>query len=662
MLSTFDEFTPYVFVLTIIVSGILGCGWQKKDLHHNDSIAALFCFALGLIITTINFVYSNHYLITIGPALTIISASYLRYRPHLICFEIDSIPTVSQKSRKIIRILYWVFLTCALLANYFSEVYFRNPIFFIFIALCVGLLGLEALTQKREGKLITITIICKILLTSLILRGSAYYISPYPVGADPWAHAEYIKNFVYFGHLQVLPYPPGTGISDYYIQYPIMHIFGALTDLICHLSVKDSMFIVGVILTLSTIFVYLIATTAVNTKFALFSLLILNFSDFHIQWSIEIIAMTFGIALYTFLLYIISKMNITNAIIYKIIFIFLSFLIVWTHTVTTFITLISIVVLAVASTVYPYFYNERKTEIEILSIYFIIILAIFIFLKWFDPSVPFFEGVSTGLQSSVSSGVEVLGRTSPAYANEKNIKQIFDIIGILSYIIFGALGCLCYLSQKFSNKVNFSYICIIGTLFFFFFSFPLMGMRNIVPYRWPAFIYITLSMFVCIGYAHAARMIRNVPLRNVALLLIIFITSFFMITNFVSNTDSPIYNAETTNELFLRASEVCLLTDIRDYSEKKILTDSTTIRGPLTTYLRDWNCEGISITNTEDIDWDDVNNVLIVWRRSTIIRPPLSAEAPFGSRFKADLEREGNGIFSTGESKIYFFLKKVFLR
>lgn len=647
MISTFSDSAPYVVAFTVLLSGVIASGWQKKDLRHLDSLAALLGFSLGLLITFLNIIYSNHYLITLGPILTLVCALYLRYRRQILATETVPFLTLHSRTLRVISVLYWVCLTGTILIYYLSAAYTRPPLFFICIALCVALLSLETLTRRPESSFQTFTIIGKILLTSLILRGSAYYISPYPVGQDPWTHAEYIKQFLYFANIEVRP-----GFMDYYLQYPLMHLYGVITDLICNISVKDSMFVVGSVLALSTIFVYLMVKCLINnTNIALFAVILVNFADFHIQWSIEVIAMTFGIALYTIVLYVVIRSWKQPKKVFQILLLLYIFLIVWTHTVTTFVALISLFALAIAGITYPIIYSETEERRDLVGVFIIAFFLILLILKWMDPAYPFLEGILNGLKSSLSAEAEFLGRTGIAFASENQIGRLFDIIGFLVYVALGILGCLCCLSKRYADKAKFSLILMISALFFVFFAFPLMGIRNILPYRWPAFIYTALVLFVSIGLVKTVSVLQNQRSRQVAVFLLLLCTSFFMITNFVTNMDSPIYQMENIRKSIVSESEMYLSTKVPEIYPGCITTDGMVVfhYGP--------HSRMIQFDPSGDIKWDMLQNSLVIWRECTLTRPVYlgvgAPPFPLGGEFKEKLDTNFSSLYDIGTAKAY---------
>ena len=66
-------------------------------------------------------------------------------------------------------------------------------------------------------------------------------------------------------------------------------------------------------------------------------------------------------------------------------------------------------------------------------------------------------------------------------------------------------------------------------------------MENIVPDRWPAFIYVIFVLFISIGFFKIISSMKHPKKQICFIFIILFVTSFFMITNNETNLDSPIY-------------------------------------------------------------------------------------------------------------------------
>lgn len=646
-----------LFSATLITCTLIAIKIKKEDVLTIDGVCAIVGFGLGVFITSLNFIYSNNYLISLGPLFAISCLLYIRFRDEILTSPLDFHLDFSRKTLKIINILYWICISVALITYYQALPYYRPPIFFICISFDATLLGLELLASNYKDTLNIFKVIFKILLVSLILRGSAYFISPYPVGSDPWAHAEYIKYFLHFHHLIVPP-----DLSVYYCNYPIAHLFACAINLIANISIKESMFIIGVVLTLSTIFVYLIAKIITNNiNIALLSMLLLNFADFHIQWSIEVIAMTFGIAIYAIIIYLIFKMKKTHQIIYSVLSILFLFVIIWTHTVSSFICLVSVISLYVGSFVYNTIYRDDNRNDFVVSLTFCMIFFIVLISQWMNPRYPFYEQITTTFVYSLTEEAKFLGRESTIA--DSNWASLINILGFLVFIFFGVIGSLYSISQKYANNINVSLILLNFSLFLVFFAFPVMGIRNILPYRWPAFIYVSFMLFVGIGFIRLLTIFKRKNQKIVVSVIILVISFFFMNTNCFTNMDSPIYGDEITKKRILTESEMVLSTYIYNFYDGPVIVDvhaEQIFRDNLKETIRLYY---LLLTPDRDIDWNHMNDKLTIWRNVSLTRPVQVQAYGIGSRsypdillekeFKDQIDGNFSCIFDTREARAY---------
>jgi hypothetical protein len=640
----FKELAPYVITATLIICTLIAIKIKKEDILTTDGIFSVAGFALGLIITSLNMIYSNNYLISLGPLLAIACLLYLRFRDRILTSSTEFNLNFDNKTLKIINILYWLCISVAIISYYQAPPYYRPPIFFITITLGATLLGLEILASKFKDNFNVFSTISKILFISLILRASAYFISPYPVGSDPWAHARYIENFLQLHHLMVTP-----DIVAYYCNYPIAHLLACAAKLIGNISIKESMFILGAVLALSTIFVYLIVKKITNNiNLALLSMLLLNFADFHIEWSIEVIAMTFGIAIYAIIIYLILKTKEKHQLLYTSLLIIFLFIIIWTHTVSGFIALVSVISLYVGSFVYRSIYREHKYKELLVSLTFCMIFAVILITHWMDPDYPFIDSITRGLVNSLNMEAKFLGREALTFAlstAEQRGESILNIIGFLIYVFFGIIGSLYCLSRKNANKTKVSFIFMLIVLYFVFFAFPLFGIRNIMPYRWPAFIYVSLVLFVVVGLIGFLSMLKSKKQKVAFVFIVLVVTSFFMTTNFVTNMDSPIYGGEIVRRRIATESEMTLSRNVDNF-----------YNGTIMRYY--------ALTPAGDISWNYMKNNLFIWKRISLTRSVRVQilidvgsrawpEILLGEDYKNQLDGNCSCIYDTGGSRAY---------
>jgi hypothetical protein len=643
----FKELAPYVITATLIICALIAIRIKKEDILTTDGIFSVAGFALGLIITSLNLIYSNNYLISLGPLLAIACLLYLRFRDRILTSSTEFNLNFDNKTLKIINILYWLCISVAIISYYQAPPYYRPPIFFITITLGATLLGLEILASKYKDNINVFSTISKILFISLILRASAYFISPYPVGSDPWAHARYINYFLQFHHVMVPSDSPRYMV--YYCSYPIVHLLACASNLIGNISIKESMFIIGAVLALSTIFVYLIVKKITNNiNLALLAMLLLNFADFHIEWSIEVIGMTFGIAIYAIIIYLILKTKEKHQLIYASLLIIFLFVIIWTHTVSSFIALVSVISLYVGSFVYPAIYVKHEYKEFVVSLTFCMIFAVILITHWMDPDYPFIDSITRGLVNSLNKEAVFLGREALTFAlstAEQRWESILNIIGFLIYVFFGIIGSLYCLSRKNANKTKVSFIFMLIVLYFVFFAFPLFGIRNILPYRWPAFIYVSFVLFVVVGLIGFLSMLKSKKQKVAFVFIVLVVTSFFMTTNFVTNMDSPIYGSEIVRRRIATESEMTLSRNVDNF-----------YNGTIMRYY--------ALTPAGDISWNYMKNNLFIWKRISFTRPVRVQilidvgsrgwpDILLGEEFKDHLDGNCSCMYDTGGARAY---------
>ena len=87
----FKELAPYVITATVIICALIAIKINKEDILTTDGIFAVVGFALGLIIISLNLIYSNNYLISLGPLLAIACLLYLRFRTKILTNDTEKL-------------------------------------------------------------------------------------------------------------------------------------------------------------------------------------------------------------------------------------------------------------------------------------------------------------------------------------------------------------------------------------------------------------------------------------------------------------------------------------------------------------------------------------------------------------------------------------------
>ena len=128
----FKELAPFVITATVIICALIALKIKKEDILTIDGIFVVVGFMLGLFITSLNLIYSNNYLISLGPLLAIACLLYLRFRTKILTSSTDFNLNFDNKTLKIISILYRLCISvamflgpCILIPHRFKRIYNR---------------------------------------------------------------------------------------------------------------------------------------------------------------------------------------------------------------------------------------------------------------------------------------------------------------------------------------------------------------------------------------------------------------------------------------------------------------------------------------------------------------------------------------------------------
>lgn len=618
---SYSDLAPIVILLTLVLSLVIGRNITRESLKGIDGIFAALGFLFGLSMTLMNLVYTSKDLFLLSPVIAVSCMLYLRYSSKFKEKLHGSPLQISHRNNTILSIIWWFLISAALVTYHFSEIYTRHPLFFFFTSGAVAVLGVQIITFLGSNKTNVLIFITKILLLSLILRASAYFVSPYPVGSDPWVHLEYIKYFVELGRVTVPP-----DFLFYYVNYPIAHLHATCTVLLGSISPHDAMFVLGVILTLSTIVTFLIVRMLTeNVQLALISMLLLNFTDVQIQWSIQVIAMSFAIAIYAFIIFFTLKVNSKSGNKNEFVALLIVFLstIVWTHTISAFITLVSLFALVAGHILYEILYNRnifsiqsRNTRLLIIPLIFLTVIIIY---HWMDPAYPFFDKTFGGLLRSLSMEAEFLGATTLSNIHGR-WEELLQPVGFCLYVFFGIIGTLYCLSHKEQAKKYFPLVALVLVLFFVRYAFPIFGMRNIIPDRWPAFAFICFTLFIGLGVLCAVNLLKTKKSILYAVTIFFFVGSLFMITGASSNQDSPLYGGEISLKLIWTESEMNMYAHINETYNGTIFADEHTHTRPFSTYLKSRKTVPFQISPDGAVDTEILTSGLVIWRQDSLTR------------------------------------------
>ncbi|WP_164888525.1 hypothetical protein [Methanosarcina sp. MSH10X1] len=293
---------------------------------------------------------------------------------------------------------------------------------------------------------------------------------------------------------------------------------------------------------------------------------------------------------------------------------------------------------------------------------FLCILSVLILIyHWTDPRYPFSETIVNGLGNSLSTEAKFLGRSAISNSGD-SFSSILDIFGFLIFIFFGVIGSFHSLSKEYQTRTKVSLVLMIVVLFGIFFTFPVMGVRNIVPFRWPAFIYTTFVLFFGIGIIKTTSTINGRFRKAAFISILLIIFSFFMITNSMANMDSPIYGKSFNQKLIWTESELGMCVKLNNSYDDIILTDAQTVSNIFQIYLSRDRIGEYAVTPEGTLDWERTANRMLIWRKISLDRPIRVQYVPkllLGPSFKHALDNNYHAIYDSGYARTYLGVKRI---
>lgn len=548
------------------------------------------------------------------------------------------LPKINHREKLVLNIIFFSIFSITLLIWYF-QLYQRPLIYFILISFLTGIIAIEILYFK-EGDSVW-PVILKIFLISLNIRGGVFYNFPSLMGYDAYWHAKIAELITNTGF--VLPIE----ISDKYFYYPIFHIFLSITQIVYQTDIKDAIFYsIGITSIFSTIFIYIIVNKITGPKAGLLATLLANTTNFLIVRGIANITADSLVLLYfMLLLYLLFKEE--HKFISTSLILLITFLMIITHQLSTFVVFISLTSIYVGKNLYKIIYKEHVDA----GVTYILLFAVGLQSYWMNTfygsqeRISFFESVVGPLIHTLQSGGEY-GSNVLIVGYEYQRTLLDTLMLHSSYLIlpfFAIGGALLWLSSRDCKK--FSIVITVVILYLFIYGVPLMGMINMLTDRWQPFLSIFLAVLASAYIFKILQLIKFNPMKIFAIFSIVFIFSFFMITTPGINKDNPLVAKDTTIRDQYKYSEIYAAKMINNVYAGKIKIDSSFRSGLI--YIYGTNGTLFSQDKygyIDDFDEDYItsgmpeeNGTLIILRNATLKEPISVKYSKLYGNYKAQL-------------------------
>ncbi|WP_301664835.1 glycosyltransferase family 39 protein [Methanoculleus frigidifontis] len=519
-------------------------------IKRTDFIIAIVGLPLGLFITSLYFISPTIHLLTLGFALFLASLTYL-------CIKNKKEKTIVTYTSRPMKVFYDIgffaaFSLSLLILHNSTE---RPVLYFALITFCAGLLALSIISIECRTELVRQLL--KILLISFNQILSIHYFTG-GSGVDYWVHMEMNRLLSQIGDISVL-----YGKESF---YPLMHIHTAVNQIVMDVPIRDATgFGIIIPLVASSICVFLLGRSLFDEKVGLLAMLIVNISDFQIRYGVSPGTVSFGLCLFFFFVYLVFKLIIIAKQRERIkwlilVFVFIPVLIL-SHAHSSFVALLTLCAVVSGVLIYRKVFDIKTVlPIALIPIIFVIELLQhwFVAIYGMKGERSFFEVILQTLEDAIVNKAGFLNRPEAAtvetstgeYVNTLALppflEQVADVMGLTLVIFFAIIGCLFWLSSSQRSTVKFSMVLGAAILLGFTFLFPLLGIRNIMPLRWFAFIYFFLSLMTAYAVIKTSYRLSRPVYSKIFLFFIISSLAFFMSFSSVSNIDSPLWLKEWT--------------------------------------------------------------------------------------------------------------------
>lgn len=386
------------------------------------------------------------------------------------------------------------------------------------IYLLTGLIGVAIFVQilfVRDDRIAPALILFQILAAALVIRLAALAVTPGYVGVDIWTHATvFVEGITQDGSLSALA-------NNKYLTAPFYHVIGAIGSLVIGSTRYGVYLTLGVIVPLSVLLVYATARLLIPARWALLATAFLAFGDQVIRWGIHIIPTSLGLVFFLAVVYALTRVYTHDGELWIVALLLVASLaIVFTHQVSTFITLVvlgvaSVVALLTAGLDLSDTPSGGLRQAFAVGGVFAITLATTL-LTWsvtpftrgrtflwgelailnrlFRESVGFLNLAGSGAEASTSIG----GPTQTGTLLNTSAPYI-EIFGFGLLLLAAVMGGLYMLHWKGGAALTSTYLLTAGVLFVFVFGLSLFGIRALLPGRWMAFLYVALSLLAAVG-------------------------------------------------------------------------------------------------------------------------------------------------------------------
>lgn len=467
-------------------------------------------------------------------------------------------------------LLLFVLFSCLLDSSILSFMlrpssYTRPISFFILISLSISILVFIIINNKLNKY--KYLILSMIILLSIVLRFVPLSMIPGLYYDDPMFHQNFAEQIQTSMHIPQ---------NNFYTPFPLMHLILVISTLLTELTFKySSIFVItfSQAALIPTILFLLGEHILKSSTIGFLSALIFSFSDIPLRYGItSAFPTTYSLILFSLLIFIIFTHNREQKVYLSVLIVILILTIILSHSLTPLALLLFVIVSFLVQEFYIYIL--RKNAKSIITKWTIALLFASMISYWIYNSYFAFNTLVKILFIPETNGVQASFSTAGGLSFSQSIptsEYMLDLVATFVLFSFSSIGFLYSLSihkecvKALAFTINSMFFMLMG-------SFSLLLVIGIAPERFLYYSYLFLPITSAIGILTFAKSTKKKI--SIFTIVIIFVLPFFMITNSISNTDSPIFSKDMTAQRFLSQSEALSLHTISRINNSKIYTDN----------------------------------------------------------------------------------------
>jgi len=496
-----------------------------KSLSYNLTIDRVKYISIAVLTICIVILYLKHFYSFIFLALFTLFGLFLS-----IAFK-DNSPqsSIKRPSFSDIRIpsIFFFLLISLLSLSLLWGINTKTTLFYVIIALCVFLLGLEIMYFPKKSRFILI----KIYILCLIVFLSNQIVFPLGIGgADSYKHLTTIEGILEFG--RILP--------EYVYSFnPTHHLLISISEILSDVNYRTLYYVTGsFLMSLNTLIVYLIGRVYISERTGLISALIYPFNDYILFWSSHSAQLTYLIPLMCFLYW--AFFNRTkNLIGYNLIALILIISVIFCHHYSSII----LIFLLLAFYINDIFLSKRYrlTGNNYTILFSFLLVSLFAHWIFYSDLIYKFSMITDkyldtliGLATSDYSYV-----TQSSYYDNLSLTFIFqNTIGTCLLLMLSSYG----LFNLFNKNNRLKYLLTIWMLITA--SLIVLGIFFHFPWLLPNRIYVFLQLF-CLTFlaSHALNQLCNRANWALIILFLVMLSlaAFFSAASTIAGFETSLF-------------------------------------------------------------------------------------------------------------------------